>query len=78
MRDDRRGIGVGDHDTPRGFDPRPNRCGRAKHDHGGDDREVRERGVNRLKHVLACAFGDDAANGAKDAGEQRQLLPASR
>ena len=32
--------------------------------------------MNRLKHPLAGAFGDDASNRAKDGREQRQFLGA--
>ena len=76
VTDDRRAIGVGNDDAPSGLDPCPNGRRRAEHDHGGDDREVRERRVNRLKHLLAGALGDDTANGAKDACEQGQILGA--
>ena len=43
---------------------------------GADQREVRERRMDRLERLLLGALGDDAADGREHAGEQRQLFGA--
>ena len=74
MTNDHVGIGVRNLDVPHALDARPHGSGRAKHDQRANQREMRERRVNGLERALFDAFGDGAADGCEDAGEERQLF----